>query len=868
MRILLTLALLASGSRALGEEPAAPGPAAEADPGGPPAAGVLTRAPELIAFVPATYPADAADQGIEGAVVLSVVIGEDGAVRGVTVLEPGPHPGFAPAALEAVRSFRFRPAEIDGKPAAVEISHRYEFTLRRPPPTEAPPAAVGVTVRGRLVERGTRAPIAGATLSAGGAVAETDADGRFVLPGLPPGRVTLRIHSTEHESTSFEMTLEDGRGLDLTFRLARRTYDPYEAVVRAEPPRAEPTVRALQVEEVRTLPGTQGDVLKVLQNLPGVARSPFGIGLLVVRGSEPADTNVYLDGIPIPLLFHFGGVTSVVSSDVVDRIAFYPGNFGARYGRAMGGTVDISTRSPGDAFHGTASIDVFDGRAEVEGPLGPGTGFVSLRRSWVDAVLAVALPRVAPDTAHELRVAPRYYDYQARWSAPLAGGTATLLAFGSDDRFEFVRDAERSGRPTFSLATTFHRVGLRHQRAFGAVTNDLVVALGRDELDVLQATNFGILSEIRSLTLRDALRWEVRDGLALEWGADAILRGYDYSVYAPPEDAPGTVHDEAEVPEATVGERAAGTWLSPALYAELDWRIVPRLRAVAGLRVDGDSRLRRRRVWVDPRLSVFLEARPGTTISAAAGFFGEAPQPQETSPRFGNAELAPQRALHLSLGVAQDLPLGLRAEATGFYKRLRSLVAPTREVDEAGELRRLSNGGDGEALGLELLVRRELARGLFGWLSYTLSRSLRQDDPTLPSFPAWYPFALDQTHVLAAVLSWRLRGEWILGTRVRAVSGNPESRVAGRVLDADSGRYRCLPDARPNSGRLPSFVQADARIDKRFVFERWMLSLYLDVQNVTNRENAELRFRSYDCTESVPIPSVPVFPALGLRAEW
>ena len=47
-----------------------------------------------------------------------------------------------------------------------------------------------------------------------------------------------------------------------------------------------------------------------------------------------------------------------------------------------------------------------------------------------------------------------------------------------------------------------------------------------------------------------------------------------------------------------------------------------------------------------------------------------------------------------------------------------------------------------------------------------------------------------------------------------------------------------------------------------------MMSVYLDVQNVTNRENAEFRFPSYDCSAVFPIPSIPVLPALGLRAEW
>ena len=97
-------------------------------------AGVLTRAPELVAFVPAEYPPDAEAAGIEGSVELAIVIDEHGEVQQAVVIDPGPHPGFAPAALHAVQQFRFRPAEIDGAPAAVEITYRYDFVLRRAPP--------------------------------------------------------------------------------------------------------------------------------------------------------------------------------------------------------------------------------------------------------------------------------------------------------------------------------------------------------------------------------------------------------------------------------------------------------------------------------------------------------------------------------------------------------------------------------------------------------------------------------------------------------------------------------------------------------------------------------------------------------------
>jgi hypothetical protein len=773
------------------------------------------------------------------------------------VTDPGPHPAFAPAALHAVQQFRFRPAEIDGKPAAVEIEYRYEFVLKKVEPSQRTEEVV--VLAGRIVERGTRSPIAGATVESQGATAETGADGRFALRGVAPGDVIVRVVSPEHAPFSLTEHLEEGKVREVEYRLRRRRYDPYEAVVRGER-RREVAVHTLETEEVRTIPGTQGDTLKVLQNLPGVARAPFGIGLLVVRGSEPSQTIVYVDGIPIPLLFHFGGLTSVVNGDVIQGIDFYPGNFGARFGRALGGAVELRTREAKREWHGATQLDVFDGRLEVEGPVGAGSAYASIRRSWIDAVLAVALPRISPDAANDLRVAPRYYDYQTKLSYPLAGGQAAVFAFGSDDLLTFVRAEDNPGRPTFHLSTTFHRVGGSWRRPLGALTNDVVLAAGTDRIDVLQGEAFGLRTTVESLTLRDALTWKRSPGFSLELGADAQLRRVTYEVYAAPPGTPGSVGDPFQDTPGTVAERATGFWLAPALYAEASWRATPRLRLVAGLRADVERRFARTRAWLDPRLSAFYDLRPGTTLVAGAGIYGSPPQPQETSPTFGNPEIHPERALHLALGVNQELPYRSTLELTGYYKWLWDVIVRTRDLD------RYSNAGRGRTLGLELLLRRELARGLFGWLSWTWSRSERIGDPTVTPY-GWRPFVLDQTHVFALIASYRLPRDWIVGTRVRLVSGNPYTPAVGSVLDADTGGTQCLPGA-PLSRRLPAFFQTDARIDKRFVFEKWMFSAYLDVQNVSNHENAEARFRNYDCSQTVPVPSIPFFPAIGLRAEW
>jgi TonB family protein len=830
--------------------------------------GVLTKTPVLTRFVPAEYPPALAAEGITGAVVLDLVIDEAGAVTQATIAEPSAHPAFDAAAIHAVTQFEFEPAEIDGKPAAVQITYRYEFVLKKAP-APAAPAEAPVALFGRVVERGTRSPVANATVDAGGVTAETDDGGRFELRGVAPGLVQVKIASSEHQAFTQEETIERGKKREVEYRLTRRHYDPFEAVVRGDRQRKEVSVHTLNVEEVRSLPGTQGDTLKVLQNFPGVARSPFGIGLLVVRGSAPQDTKVYLDGIEIPLLFHFGGITSVIASDTISAIEFYPGNFGARYGRAMGGSVDVKTREPKKEFHGAAQLDVFDGTALLEVPLGDGSLYVAARRSWVDAVLAVVLPRVAPETANNLRVAPRYYDYQVKLSYPVLGGTGSVMAFGSNDLLSFVRPEDEVGRPSFFLETGFHRLALRHQRTFASgVSNDATLALGTDKFDVLQGTNFGVLTDVTSLSLRDAVTWRSSPRLSFEVGTDIVLRSFKYAIYAPPLRAPGQIGGVVGDLSSQIGETSSGSWLSPAVYLEADWRISPRLRLVPALRLDGDSRLRHGGFWLDPRLSAFYEVRPGTTVTAAAGLYGEPPAPQQTTSTFGNPDIGSQRAFQYSLGLRQDLPFDAGLELTGFYKDLRQVVGATRALDSRSDPLLISNGTLGEAYGVEVLVRRQLARGLYGWLAYTLSKSLRRDDPTLPTYPQWHLFNFDQTNILTLVLSYRTENNWTFGTRVRGVSGNPYTASVGSVYDANSGRYRCLPSARPFSSRLPAFFQADARVDRRWVYEKWSLSLYLDVQNVTNRDNAEFNFQNFDCSAQVNVPGIPVFPTLGVRAEW
>ncbi|HMV68225.1 MAG TPA: Plug domain-containing protein, partial [Myxococcota bacterium] len=208
--------------------------------------------------------------------------------------------------------------------------------------------------------------------------------------------------------------------------------DPVEVidVVAPGPVTAEEAVPA---SLVRVLPGSAGDPVRALQNLPGVARAPLGIGQLIVRGTAPEDTRYAIDGMDVPLVFHFTGLTTVVAADLLDEVVFTPGAWSVRYGRNLGGRVELrTTAAMPERSHGAASIDLFQAAAFGVFRLGERTALtVAARRSYVDAVLTPLLS----DEGTAFR-APRYWDGQLRLTHVLPrGGRIDALVVGSDDRF-------------------------------------------------------------------------------------------------------------------------------------------------------------------------------------------------------------------------------------------------------------------------------------------------------------------------------------------------------------------------------------------------------------------------------------------------
>jgi TonB family protein len=833
-------------------------PPAQTPDGGEPA----VKPPVLTRFVPAVYPPEADAAGIAGLVTFSIVIDEKGAVGAVKILDPGPHPGFAPAAEAAVKQFQFSPAVIGGKPTAVEIEYRYDFVLKRAPPPPTP-TEKPVSLIGRIIERGTRSPVVAASVEAGDATAETDDDGRFTLRGLPPGPIKVRIASSAHHNLAIDEIIEAGKVKEVEYRMNRRRYGAFESVVRGARERKEVAVHEVSVQELTTVPGTQGDVLKVIQDFPGVARAPFGLGLLIVRGSAPQDTVVYMDGVQIPLLFHFLALTAVVNSDVISGLDFFPGNFSPYYGNAMGGAVEIHTRDPKHEWHGAGHVDLYDGAAMVEGPAGGGSFFASVRRSWVDEVLKAVVP-------HGLTVAPVFYDYQVKYVHSLWGGQGSIFAFGSSDALDIL-DTNTARVISFDSTIQFQRLAARWQRGFaGGWRNDAVLSFGYDDIGTEAVNAIKIDATTWLANLRDTLSYHPSERFSLQMGIDSSLRYYSYDVTLPVFGQAGAAFGMgglgANPPQNT---RRSGGWAQPGLFAFADLALTPRLHVLPGLRFDGNSLIGGGHPWwFDPRLSAFFTVGPKTVLKASVGFYSQAPQPQElANPPFGNPNLTYQRSLQYSVGVDQKLPFDVNLGLTLYDKYMYQLVAATDSLNPTtGKALNFSNLGKGRSYGVEVLLRRQLMRGFYGWIAYTLSRSTRLDDPSLMT-GGYHLYDFDQTHILTVIASYQTEHNWTFGTRLRYTSGDPYTPSVNAIFNANNASYECIA-GNPDTARAPAFFQADVRIDRRFVYNNWSFTPYLDVQNVTNRANPEALFSNYNCQGYSTLTGLPIFPTLGLRAEF
>ncbi|MBN1959493.1 MAG: TonB family protein [Deltaproteobacteria bacterium] len=865
---------------------------------------VLTKAPELLTFIKAEYPPEFLASGKSGEVLLFIDINEEGLVDNVEI-QSASEPAFGDAAMSAATNFVFSPAEVDGKPAAIRIEYRYTFVPELPkekkPQAEKPAEPQPITFSGTVREAGLRKPIAGAVVEIDGKpVAETDAEGKFAVRGLLPGKYKVRALSRNHRPYETNAEITANERLELSLYLVRQSGDPFETVVRTHSPRKEVARVELQRKEVERVPGTFGDPVRVLENLPGLARVPGGLGgALLVRGTPPADTATFIDGVQVPLLYHFLGLTSVINPEFLETIDFYPGGFGAQYGRATAGIANVKSRSIiCDDWHGVGEISAMQLKAYVCVPAGSWSLAVAGRRSFIDFFLQSIIDSTSSNEPGQgsYTVSPVFWDYQLKASRRQDNHAIDIFAFGSNDRLKLYQSGSAEDvNVNFGMHLAFHRLLLRDRWQIDEQTT-LTTSLtpGIEYQNFIITSDTGADSNqkiyIYSLEFRVDFQHKLNEKLVLNAGIDHQFGqgkvDLEFPFTTDLRRYPSPVFDYTKNQSYTSDGYGyhQGYWIEGVAMP------LAELKLTGGLRFDRYDYYHTQAFMLQPRLSTRYEVRKGTTLKAAYGMYEKLPGPEYLQPKFGNPNLKPEQSHHFIVGFEHEFTDLINIDVQTYYNLRRNLRSPTPLVkyDNGKAIPQIwDNAGSGRAYGLEILLRKlATADGTFyGWVSYTLSRSLERerDKPvtTASGTSTTYrddDFAtkehlvfFDQTHILTIVGQWTLPWGFEAGFRFRLTSGNPYTPLnSGRAnWDADANVYRLNTSTLKRlSQRMPTFTQLDIRIDKNFIFDLWKLSVFLEVINAYNTKNVESYLYDYRYRERAAFSFLPVVPLIGVRGEF
>jgi hypothetical protein len=721
------------------------------------------------------------------------------------------------------------------------------------------PLAQAEVVEGTLFEKGTRKPLSGVNvfILPHKIKVVTGADGSFKADNVPPGKFTFIVNFSGYIRLE-EKQKTGSKEYDLY--IEKEFYDVFETVVTGVGEKKDVTKKSLSLKQFLKAPGAQEDPVKAVQNLPGVANQAFS-SQIVIQGSEPDDTRYTLNGHEIPLVFHFGGLTSIVTPTAVGSVDYLSSGYGPEYGRALGGVINLNTRAPKtDRWHGEGFLDITKLGVLSEGPINDKSSLLmSGRVSYFGKILEAAAEEMDD---FDVTAAPEFQDFYFNYNYKLSSTeNFNFLGIKSKDTLSII--LKESNNPAvegnISQETNFYRfIGTYDKELANQAKLSVSLGYGEDDIFFTLSERYFDL-DTSTFSQRAEYSREINSKWKTFIGLDSQYREAQVGIKLP------TFNNQGGVGSTGAGETIAdistSSWES-ALYWRNLYELNDKLTLSPNLRVEYLSNTEE--TFLMPRFSLTYALNPSLDLTFASGLYYQAPQNGEASEEFGNPDVTSEKSTHYYAGFIKDFREGSNQggliEAGVFYKTLDDLIIQTDETRSDGSPLRNSNDGTGKVIGAQTQFSYNYKEyTLIG--AYTYLQSTRKD-PGIDEYPSEF----DQTHNLN-LIGVLEKTRWSYSLRVRYITGNPYTPVTGGVYDSDRDVYNPIR-GEFFSERFDSFTQVDFRIDRKFVYKLWILSAYLDIQNLLNAENTQGISYNYDFTEKQITRGLPVIPIIGLRGEF
>lgn len=726
------------------------------------------------------------------------------------------------------------------------------------------------TITGVVKDKNTQEELIGVVIKLIGkdtTNALTDENGSFSMK-TPVGRYNLETYYIGYNAyTLFNINISSGSAQVLQIDLDSQSQDFQEVVVsagklaRATDMYTPLATQKLTSEEIKSNPGGNFDVSKVIQVLPGVAGGTTpNRNDIIVRGGGPSENVYYLDGIEIPVLNHFqtqgasGGATGILNVSFIQDVQLTSSAFNSKYDNALASTFVIKQRNGNpDKLSGNLRLSGTEFAAMLEGPLGKKTTFMaSARRSYLQFLFQLL----------DLPIRPDYYDFQYKVNHKINSKTElNFIGLGAIDNFKLATPKESDANNEYInranplIKQWNYTVGATLKR----LVNDgyFTVALSRnmffngaDRYPNNAEKTGNKLFSLSSHETENKLRFEMnkyQKGWKYNYGIDVQYVKYDADIFNTVQeelkDSTGTVIH----PAITFNSSTAIHFFKFGLFGQAaKYFFNDKVLVSAGARADmntftkdGLNPLR----TISPRLSASYLFNDKWNVSASVGSYYKLPVYTMLGYKDANGELVNKdikytNSIHYTVGT-QFLPRNdLRFTLEAFYKDYRDYpVSLTNGISYANigtdfaavGSDNFSTVGRGRVYGMEFYVQQKLIKNLFYVASATVYKSEFSGVDGKFSPSTW-----DYGFVVSTTFSYKFKKNWDIGLKYRIAGGQPYTPFdvgasTASYLATGVGSYDY---AQLNTQRLPFFQQLDLRVDKKFNFKKFSLNLFVDFQNI------------------------------------
>lgn len=738
---------------------------------------------------------------------------------------------------------------------------------------QAPPTGI---VTGTVRDKNTQELLIGATVQSEGSTTVgtlTDAEGRFRLT-LPVGSVNLKATIVGYQPlVKYNIIVTSGNANEQTFELIEDKQNLSEVVVRANRAVAAVTtietpnsIQRLSSDEIKTNPGGNFDVSRVIQTLPGVGGSVGGLrNDIVIRGGAPNENVFYLDGIEIPVINHFqtqggtGGPQGILNVSFIEDVTLSSSSFDARYDNALASVFQFKQREGNpDRLQGNVRLSATELAGTLEGPLAPKTTFLaSVRRSYLQFFFQLI----------DLPIRPDYWDFQYKVTHKFNPKTTlTTLGIGAIDRFRFAVPREVTPEKEYTIRQNplirqwNYTVGVSLRRLIerGYINVALSQNAFNNELDRFEDARDDDPSaqtlRLRSRETETKLRADISqrlNGWQVSAGGVVQYVQFDNTLAARIRNEVRNTDGSLLSPAVRVNSQTDISFTRFGGFVQANRSFLgERLGVSAGVRTDlntfTDTGLDPLRT-LSPRLALSYALTSRWNVNASVGRYTKIPIYTVLGFRNEAGALVNQnneyiKSDHYVTGLEYVPSPTTRFTVEGFYKRYSDYPVSVRDgislANQGTDFTALGNEavtstGLGRAYGVEFFFQQKLVKNIFAVASLTFVRSLFSGGPASRRDGVLVPSAWDSRILFSGLLGRKFKRGWEMGLKYRYAGGAPFTPFD---LAESQRNYLALGNGvlnfnQLNTGRLRALNQFDFRLDKKWNFRQTTIDVFLDVQN-------------------------------------